>query len=784
MLTVNLLPKQWDVFSPAKGVDYDIALYQGGVGCVDGDTLINLASGGVVPIKDFDGGYVLAWSGEQFVSAWATKPATYEAKPLYRVRTSGGQEILCTSAHRFLTPAGWERTDRLRAGDVLLVSPASQQASMGAYDPLLFSGELLQECDYGPQSTSLEFSPSAHTLNAERSAQTTLNCQGDYSVYSHQYGAPPLAGQDSAQAFPPLPTGALLRSRQYWHAGDLCNELTDNHLCQSSFRHSMTGFGGQKGSVPEVLALYYAGGNISEQLLQIYQQSHLSLKNLTLAQRDQLFSAPFPSQSCSSPFKPLLNQRLTESIIKSIEYVKTDCYYDLHVPGFNNYLAHGFINHNSGKTFLGCLTGLSVCAANPGCTWLVGADTYSRLAISTCDTYEQVLNDANIRYKFNKSEHIIRIPGWDNARILFKGLDDPQSLRSVNGIGGHIEEASLITEAAYLEFLGRLRQAKPGMPIRVILTTNPQTSKGWLFDHFVERGGVVEQPVRGSTIKVHRRRVIAATIDNPYVSDAFLATLRASYDDKLYRVMVLGLDGDYTEGLVNYNFSDINITNTEYKPDLTVHLTCDFNVDPMSWGLAHRYNGEYHFFDEIVIENCGSVENAVDEFVRRYPNHTGNIVINGDASGNNRDVRAANDDGKVKVLNKSGTAYTIMLNRFSYHNYPAQIRVDIRQHNPPPSDRVAAWNAMVCNTDGVRRVFVNPRCRWLIWNCNNLKYKEGTGIIDEPTVKDIEKDRKLKFTKHIWDAASYLVEKYDPIILKAKREDSKVIVPKGLKFRA
>jgi len=424
----------------------------------------------------------------------------------------------------------------------------------------------------------------------------------------------------------------------------------------------------------------------------------------------------------------------------------------------------------SGKTFLGSLTGLSVLSQNHGATWLVGADTYARLKITTCETYEQLLDDAKVRYKHNKSDHIIRIPGWDDARIIFKGVDDPQSLRSVNGIGGHLEEASLIPEASYLEFLGRLRQAKAGDPIRVILTTNPQAQKDWLYHHFVENAGVTEQEIRGNTIRVSQRRVIARTLDNPHVSDAFIASLKASYDEELWKIMVLGLDGDYTRGLVSYNFSDVNIQETPYKKDLDVYLTCDFNVDPMSWALAHRYNGEYHFFDEIVIENT-NINECIDEFVRRYPEHERSIVITGDASGNNRDVRTEQ---------VGGTSYTQMVNRFNFHNYPARVRVDVREKNPAVLDRVAAWNAAVCNTTGVRRVFINPKCKWLIWNCQNLKYKEGTGQIDEPTVKDIEKNPKSKFTKHIWDAASYLVEKYDPIVLKSTTTGPAVTVPNAL----
>lgn len=424
----------------------------------------------------------------------------------------------------------------------------------------------------------------------------------------------------------------------------------------------------------------------------------------------------------------------------------------------------------SGKTFLGVLTGLGVLSQNHGATWLAVADTHARLKITTCETYEQLLDDAKVRYKYNRSDHIIRIPGWDDARIIFKGIDDPQALRSVNGIGAHLEEGSLVSEASYLELLGRLRQAKANQPIRLIITTNPQAQKDWLFEHFVTHAGIQIEEVRGNEIKVSKRRVIARTLDNPHVSDAFIASLKTSYDPELWKIMVLGQDGDYTRGLVSYNFSDLNITNTEYKPDLDLYFGCDFNVDPMSWVLFHRYNGEYHFFDEIVVENT-NINECVDEYVKRYPNHEKPIIITGDASGNNRDVRTEQ---------VGGTSYTQMINRLNYHHYPARVRTDVRDRNPPPLDRVAAWNAMVCNTNGVRRLFINPRCKWLISNCYNLKYKEGTSQIDEPTVKDIEKDHKKKFVKHVWDGASYPIERYDPVVLKMNKVEQSVTVPNAL----
>jgi len=409
----------------------------------------------------------------------------------------------------------------------------------------------------------------------------------------------------------------------------------------------------------------------------------------------------------------------------------------------------------SGKTYLGTLTGLSVVASNPGSTWLVGADSWSRLAITTWETYLELLDGASIVHKVNKSDHIIKIPGWDNGRILFKGVDDPTSLRSVNGIGGHLEEASLISEAAYQEFLGRLRQAKAGDPIRVILTTNPQTVKGWLFEHFVLNAGVVIRKIRGNDITINRRRVIARTLDNPYVSDAFIGTLEDSYDAELYKIMVLGEDGDYTQGLVCKSWSDANISDAvEYRPEQRLYITCDFNVNPMSWALAHQVNREYQFFDEIVLENSTTIP-TVEEFYKRYPDHERPIILTGDASGDNRGTLARN---------ALETNYTQMLKRLSELGY-RNVSIDIREANPAVIARTAAWNSMVCNSAGVRRVKVHPRCKWLIWNCQNLHYraKSDGGTIWEPTENDIKKDPKAKFTKHIWDAASYLIERYDPI---------------------
>lgn len=210
----------------------------------------------------------------------------------------------------------------------------------------------------------------------------------------------------------------------------------------------------------------------------------------------------------------------------------------------------------------------------------------------------------------------------------------------------------------------------------------------------------------------------------------------------------------FRQGLVVKHFSSENIQPIEFNGLNRVHISCDFNVDPCMWVLAHRSPPAYHFFDEIVKENINVIE-MIDEFAKRYPPDSikAGITINGDASGHNR---------SINTEKKNQTSYTIMRNRLAELGY-SDVRVVVPTKNPPVMDRVESFNAKIMNANGQVFIFVAPRCKHLISNLENLRWIEGTSDIWEPTTREIQKDRSLKFVKHIYDAASYLVYQYDPI---------------------
>lgn len=344
----------------------------------------------------------------------------------------------------------------------------------------------------------------------------------------------------------------------------------------------------------------------------------------------------------------------------------------------------------------------------------------------------------NKHYKYNKVDKIITFK--NGSEIHFSQLDDPEKFKSMNLHWVEIEEASQVGDDTIKGLLGRLRNTYRGKDwvnfrYRLFGHTNPEANKGWIYKRFVEEK------------QENWRLIIAPTTNNIYLPEDYVEELKAAYDPIYYKINVLGEFGDYNSGLVVKNFSEQNIKKLQYLPNVPIHLTCDFNVDPMMWCIAHKDEENVFFFDEIVVENA-TTEMCIKEFIRRYPKKDAEIIINGDASGDNRSTQSEYTNYATirKILKENG-----------YTNFKFQLR----NYNPPILNRIAAFNARVKSADGQIRLLVDKdNCPYLIKNIYNLKYKEGTSLIDAPTFHQIKTDRDKKFLLHIFDAASYLTEYY------------------------
>lgn len=421
----------------------------------------------------------------------------------------------------------------------------------------------------------------------------------------------------------------------------------------------------------------------------------------------------------------------------------------------------------SGKTWAGSLLGLDLAKRFPGSIGIVVAKTHKMVADTTLKKYFDHLDDMGYQrgkhYTFNKSDSRLIFPYWGRSEIMFRHIQDPEDVKSLTADWIQMEEASLLSEADFLALLGRVRGSKC-KPLRVYGHTNPQPNKGWIYKHFVEGGGIKEtwDERLKRNVRVCYRRIMAPTTENAVnLPPGYVQNMADSYSDDYYRMNVLGEDVDFTTGLVCSSWSDLNKDRScVYDPKLPIYLSCDFNVDPMCWEIAHVIEGTdkkpvYRFFDELCIENT-TVRETIEKFADKYYSHKAGIVITGDATGKNRsDMANSPNDTRYKVMKQ-------VLSDLGLRN----IHIDINTSNPHESLRVEQWNNQVCNSDSVRRVYVNPdKCPKLVWNLENLKYIEGSSKIFEPTPNQIASDisKTLKYTKHPFDAASYLVWKYSPI---------------------
>ena len=93
--------------------------------CVPGDTLVCLADGRRVPIRELEGTMpeVLAMSEDQkIVSARSDKVWKVGCKPLFRLALASGRVLRATARHRLYTGKGWLRLEELKPGDRVAIA--------------------------------------------------------------------------------------------------------------------------------------------------------------------------------------------------------------------------------------------------------------------------------------------------------------------------------------------------------------------------------------------------------------------------------------------------------------------------------------------------------------------------------------------------------------------------------------------------------------------------------------------------------------------------------------
>lgn len=383
----------------------------------------------------------------------------------------------------------------------------------------------------------------------------------------------------------------------------------------------------------------------------------------------------------------------------------------------------------SGKSQALCQEAIKLSYVNPGRLGLLGAPTYPMLRDATQATLLEILEQSGVPFDYSKAENILMMK--DTAsRILFRPVDEFERLRGTNLAWFGLDELTYTQEAAWLRLEGRLRDPKAGRLCGFAVWT----PKGfdWVYRRFVAEDRVKDY-----------KTVTAAPGENRFLLGRipdFYDRLRDSYDENFFKQEVLGAYINLTGGLVYSSFTrQQNVAALERELDRPLHWALDFNVDPMSSLIVQIGHKIVRVLDEIVIRH-GTTVQACEEFLKRFPRHAPGIIVYGDASGYKEQTTGASDYQMIKE-------YLAM-----HTSMPVQYRVP--KCNPSVRERLNLTNSKLRSAAGEVELLVDPKCKELIKDFEQVCYKEDSTQID--------KDRDRQRT-HLSDALGYLLwQEYRP----------------------
>ncbi len=218
------------------------------------------------------------------------------------------------------------------------------------------------------------------------------------------------------------------------------------------------------------------------------------------------------------------------------------------------------------------------------------------------------------------------------------------------------------------------------------------------------------------------------TIEGGNVAPTEIESAKADLDERTFQQEYEARFVNYS-GIIYYGFKrEESVARHTDNLDV-IHVGMDFNLDPMSAVLMTRKGDTLHVFDEIVMFGSNTDE-MVAELRERYGN--GTIVIYPDPASRQRKTSAGGRTD-LSILQNAG------------------FEVRVRNSHAAVRDRINAVNSRLLSNDGVRRLYVDPKCKKVIESLERHTYKDGTS---QP-----EKDG----FDHMNDALGYAVEYLFPI---------------------
>lgn len=402
---------------------------------------------------------------------------------------------------------------------------------------------------------------------------------------------------------------------------------------------------------------------------------------------------------------------------------------------------------------------------------------YNTLQASCYQNLKDLIIELGLAELFTFRLQPLNIECVNGNSFLFRGCDDTNTIKSVKDPTAVWWEEDIPTEDDWITVTSSLRTLKAEY-IQEVFSINPEVEGNyqdhWFYKRFFE--GHPENSTFSDSVPVsfdyngksetiqlkytvhhsdhthnkwlpleYRARLIAEKLKNPYY----------------YTIYTLGHWGNKQLGGRFYKCFDIgrNTRVNKYRPELALHLTFDFNVNPYMSASVWQVEGKMIYqIDEIAMVNPkNDTQSLCQEFIRKYNSHTSGLFIYGDPSGKNEDTRSEKGHNDYKIIMRELTKYHPSLRVASSH--------------PPVSMRGKFINSIFESYFDELRIFINESSTYLK---NDLLF--GKEASDGTKLKEKIKVDSVQYEKyhHFSDGFDYFIcEAFKNSFLKYQSGDLK-----------
>jgi hypothetical protein len=329
--------------------------------------------------------------------------------------------------------------------------------------------------------------------------------------------------------------------------------------------------------------------------------------------------------------------------------------------------------------------------------------------------------------RVHESDLRIEFP-W-NATIALRGADHYDSLRGGGLDLVVLDEYASMAPEAWTEVL------RPSLADRRGRALFVGTPRG--HNHFYELFEAAQSLSDWATFRF-------TTKEGGNVSREELETAARELDERTYLQEFEASFENLNAGRVYYAFeAQVNIESLACYQNYPLFWSMDFNVNPMCSVIGQVVEGTVHVLDEIVLQDSHTLAacQAFLEWVQaRRLSYPVQLSIYGDASGDSRHTSASETD------------WQIVREFMDRHSADFRASLSVCKTNPAVKDRTNCVNALLKNHYGQYRLRIDPKCRQLIRDLEQVRWKTdayGNSLM--------ELDKSDPKRTHVSDALGYMI---------------------------